>query len=60
MEEIVGLHSTEDHQYDNVLSHTQNMMWEKDQFSLTGMGWFIYKERGECTGKETVSTVLGL
>ena len=36
------------------------MIWEKDQFSLIGMGWFIYKERGACTGKETVSTVLDL
>ena len=60
MEEIVGLHSMEDHQYNNVLSHTQNMIWEKDQFSLIGMGWFIYKERSACTGKETVSTVLDL
>ena len=30
------------------------------QFSLIGMGWFIYKERGACTGKETVSTLLDL
>ena len=59
MEEIVGLPSMEDHQYNNVLSHTQNMIWEKDQFSLIGMGWFIYKERGACSLRSLEGNISG-
>ena len=29
----IGLHLMEDHQYNNILNHTQKMIWERDHWN---------------------------